>query len=102
MNRGYTLAIVLASLALVGTAAEVARGQVLAHRLSSRAEERRMQALWLARSAAQSPKPVRAEVTVGGEVAHVESGHQRARASFASHGAATVTGAEERYERLAR
>ena len=105
--RGFALALVLAVLALLGVVGAIVHAQLAARRQAQLGEERRAQALWLARSAAASQKPLQREVEVGGEraalVVRATAGRVEAEVRFGRWGRARVTaegaqGWEERWE----
>lgn len=115
--RGYALGLVLGALAALAAVSAVVWLRLDTDQLASRADERRTQLLWLARSAATHGQSALREVDLAGERAQVKAKIARsktatrveAEASLPRWGTARVTAQtlrdgktvlwEERYER---
>ncbi len=107
-SRGGVLMIVLVTLTLLTLFGGFVHTLLTQKRLTLRAEERRMQALWLARSAAQAQKEFQQDLTLEGDFVHVAAHREGTRwigeAQFPIYGHAFVAtdgnGSVERYARV--
>jgi type II secretory pathway pseudopilin PulG len=92
--RGFTVGLVMAVIAIIAALSGVVMVRLGERRGSMRAELRRTQALWLARSAAEQKRALSRQVAVDGETAvvsaRVAGGRVSAQASFSRWGTARV------------
>ena len=92
--RGFAILAVMVVIACLGISGAIAWNHLASRRTAARAELRRTQALWLARSAAAARRPLQARLSIDGEEAKLSAAGAGSRfsaqASFARWGTAKV------------
>jgi hypothetical protein len=92
--RGFAILLVMAALIALGVLGSVVLGALGARQRAATGELRRTQALWLARSAASTGRPLQSQIALEGEtasvVARVAGGRVTAQATFSRWGTARV------------
>lgn len=72
-RRGHALHLVMVALTALSVLGAIAWDRIASHRFARRAEERRLQALWMARGSALAGRPGTRKLQLDGETVNVNT-----------------------------